>query len=63
MSLQGHVTVVANRTNKLAFDSTCYINESTCTFDCGICLWVFESKSELDIHSYLEHMICKSCRT
>ena len=25
--------------------------------DCGVCLWEFESKSELDIHNCLEHMI------
>lgn len=25
--------------------------------ECRICLWIFESKSELEIHNYLEHMI------
>ncbi len=57
MSLQEHTTVVANRSNNLAFESTFYIHESTSTFDCGVCLWMFESKSELDIHNCLEHMI------
>ena len=27
------------------------------SFNCRICLWVFESESELKIHNYLEHMI------
>jgi hypothetical protein len=54
MSLQGRVTAVAKGTNKLAIDF--YIDRSTSTFNCGICLWVFESKSELDIHNYLEHI-------
>jgi hypothetical protein len=26
-------------------------------FNCRICLWLFESESELNIHNYLEHMI------
>jgi len=29
-------------------------------FECKICLWLFESKDELCIHNYLEHMI--GCR-
>jgi len=29
-------------------------------FECKICLWLFESKDELRIHNYLEHMI--GCR-
>lgn len=28
-------------------------------FNCKICLWTFESESELNIHDYLEHMIIK----
>jgi hypothetical protein len=27
------------------------------SFNCRICLWTFESESELNIHNYLEHMI------
>ncbi len=57
MSLQERVTVVENRTNKLAFDSTGDLNVSASTFDCRVCLWVFESKSEFDVHNSLEHMI------
>jgi len=26
-------------------------------FNCEICLWAFETNSELDIHNYLEHLI------
>jgi hypothetical protein len=29
-------------------------------FNCEICLWTFETKSELDIHNYLEHLIVNS---
>ena len=25
-------------------------------FNCEICLWAFETNSELDIHNYLEHL-------
>ena len=57
MSLQEHVTVVASHGNNLAFESTCYMNGPASTCDCGICLWEFENKSELDIHNSLEHMI------
>ena len=57
MSLQKDVTVVANHANHFAFDPTGYLRESTSTFGCRICLWVFESKSELDIHNSLEHVI------
>ncbi len=57
MSLREHVTSIANHADKLTFDSKYYTNESASTFGCRICLWVFESKSELDIHNYLEHMI------
>ncbi len=27
------------------------------SFNCRICLWTFESESELNIHNYLEHVI------
>jgi hypothetical protein len=27
------------------------------SYSCRICLWIFESGSELEIHNYLEHMI------
>ncbi len=57
MSLQEHVPGIASRADKLTFDSKYYTNEPTSTFDCRICLWVFESKWELDIHNSLEHMI------
>jgi hypothetical protein len=57
MSLQEDVIVVTNHANHFAFDPTCYLREPTPTFDCRICLWIFESKSELDIHNSLEHMI------
>ena len=50
MPLQEHVTRIAIHADKLTFDSAS-------TFGCRVCLWVFESKSELDIHNYLEHMI------
>jgi hypothetical protein len=54
MSLQEHVTGTANPADKLTFHSK---NSSASTFGCRVCLWAFESKSELDIHNYLEHMI------
>jgi hypothetical protein len=54
MSLQEHVTSIANRADKLTFDSK---HRSASIYGCRVCLWVFESKSELDIHNYLEHMI------
>lgn len=57
MSLQQHVTDIANHGDKLIFDSKYYTNESTSTFDCRVCLWAFEGKWELDIHNCLEHMI------
>ncbi len=28
-------------------------------FLCGICLWTFETETELGIHNYLEHLIMK----
>ena len=46
--------VASGACHKLAFDSK---NRSSSTFGCGVCLWVFESKSELEIHNYLEHII------
>jgi len=54
MSLLEHVTSTANSADKLTIDSK---NGLTSTFGCRVCLWAFESKSELDIHNYLEHMI------
>jgi hypothetical protein len=54
MSLQEHVTGTAKRVDKLTFDSK---NRSSSAFGCGVCLWMFESKSELEIHNYLEHII------
>lgn len=62
MSLQEHITVVASRANNLTFGSTSYLSESTSTLDCKICLWVFENKSELDIHNCLEHMIINNIK-
>lgn len=29
------------------------------TFVCKICLWTFETETELGIHNYLEHLIMK----
>jgi hypothetical protein len=52
MSLQEHVTSIANRADKLTFSK----NRLASTFECRVCLWMFETKSELDIHNYLEHM-------
>jgi hypothetical protein len=54
MSLLEHVTSTASSAEKLTFDSK---NGSTSTLGCRVCLWEFESKAELDIHNYLEHMI------
>jgi hypothetical protein len=51
MSLQEPVTGIADKSTS---DSK---NWSSSTSDCRVCLWVFESKSELDIHNCLEHMI------
>jgi hypothetical protein len=51
MSLQEHATGIANRVDKLT------LNGSASTFECRVCLWTFECKSELDIHNCLEHMI------
>jgi len=36
------------------------MESSSSHFNCEICLWTFETKSELDIHTYLEHLIIKS---
>jgi hypothetical protein len=30
--------------------------------DCEICLWSFGTKSELDVHNYLEHLIINGVR-
>jgi len=30
--------------------------------DCEICLWCFGTKSELDVHNYLEHLIINDVR-
>ena len=54
MSVQEHVVSIAKGADELTFDSK---NRSSSTFGCGVCLWVFESKSELEIHNYLEHII------
>ena len=32
------------------------------SFNCRLCLWVFESGSELEIHNYLEHMVITHAR-
>ncbi|MFZ0896093.1 MAG: hypothetical protein WAZ77_16475, partial [Candidatus Nitrosopolaris sp.] len=32
------------------------VKSSSYHFDCEICLWAFETNSELDIHNYLEHL-------
>lgn len=54
MSLQEHVTGIADRADKLTFEC---INGFTSTFGCRVCLWAFETKSELDFHNFLEHMV------
>jgi hypothetical protein len=54
MSVQEHVTSISKGADKLTFDSK---NRSSSIFGCRVCLWVFESGSELEIHNYLEHMI------
>jgi hypothetical protein len=33
------------------------MGSSSSRFNCEICLWPFETNSELDIHNYLEHLI------
>jgi hypothetical protein len=53
MSVQEHVVSIAKGADKLTFDSKI---RSSSTFSCGVCLWVFETKSELEIHNYLEHI-------
>jgi hypothetical protein len=32
------------------------MESSSFRFKCEICLWAFETNSELDIHNYLEHL-------
>ena len=61
MSTGKYVEVMTNYDSKI---SKCtyqeYIQEDPLfmrPFICKICLWEFESESELHIHNYLEHLI------
>ena len=57
-----HPTQFRFTTNSIKCNNLDYVREENLEFICELCLWTFETESELDNHNYLEHLIMKHGR-